>query len=51
MDVYYPVNVAMLVVAGWALWVRREAWQSPWDRPMNISIVLQVVGTVLTKTR
>lgn len=48
MDVYYPINVAMLVVAGWALWVRRDAWHSPWDRPMNISIVLQVVGTVLT---
>lgn len=48
MDPYYPTNVAMLAVAGWALWVRRDAWRSVWDRPMNISIVLQVVGTVLT---
>lgn len=48
MDVYYPINVLMLAVAVWALWVRRDAWRSPWDRPMNISIVLQVVGTVLT---
>lgn len=48
MDLYYPVNALMLAVAGWALWVRWDAWRSPWDRPMNISIVLQVVGTVLT---
>lgn len=48
MGVYYPINAVMLAVSGWALWVRRAAWHSPWDRPMNISIILQAVGTVVT---
>lgn len=48
MDVYYPINAVMLAVSVWALWVRRMAWHSAWDRPMNISIAFQVLGTVLT---
>lgn len=37
----------MLAVVGWALWVRRDAWRSRWDAPMNASIMLQAIATVL----
>ena len=47
MGFFYLLNVAMLAVVGWALWVRRDAWRSRWDAPMNVGIVLQAVATVL----
>ena len=47
MAISSPLSIAMLAVVGWALWVRRDAWHSRWDAPMNASIVLQAIATVL----
>lgn len=36
--------ILTLVTAGWALWVRRDCWFSPWERAANIAIVLQITA-------
>lgn len=47
MTLLYLTNVAVVLVAIWALWERRDTLQSRWDRPNTIAIGLIGVGAVL----
>lgn len=41
------MNVAVLLAAGWALWIRRDSIGSRWDAPMTAAIALFALGAAL----
>lgn len=45
--VLHVMNVAVIIVTGWALWVRRDSIGSKWDAPMTGAIALFAVGAAL----
>lgn len=47
MTVAYLANAAAIVVACWALWVRRHAFGSRWDGPITLGIAFFALGAVL----
>lgn len=43
----YLVNIAAVLFAGWAVWVRRFSFGSPWDAPITIGTGLYGVASAL----
>lgn len=39
--------ILALSTAGWALWVRRDCWRSPWEQAPNISMVCSITALAL----
>lgn len=47
MTALYLANALVVVIACWALWVRRDAFGSRWDAPITIGAALYAVAAVL----
>lgn len=47
MTVLYLANVAVVAIAAWAVWVRRDTLASRWDRPNTLAIGLIGIGAIL----
>lgn len=47
MTLLYLANVAVVIVAAWAVWVRRETLASRWDWPNTVAIALIGIGAIL----
>lgn len=47
MTTLYSANVVVLVIAVWAIWVRRDTFHSRWDAPFTLGIVIFGSGVAL----
>jgi len=39
--------VAMIVIAGWSLWVRRATWRMPWERHATAATLLSAADMTI----
>lgn len=47
MPALYAANIAAVLAAGWALWVRRHSFGSRWDWAITVGVALYGLGSVL----